>query len=1555
MALCMVLSVSGSVFALEAPEKQTAGPIETKTTASYDLSAIRNGNTFAITDEKVNDEIAADQIVTIMVELKDAPAMKVYSEYKSAVNYAASLREKQDLAVKNIRTQLDVDVDVIYNYTLLFNGFSFKGEYRLVEELNKMDGIFAFVAAEWSAPEIQLYNSTDMVGAIDAWDLDYTGEGHIVAIVDTGVMVDHPAFSNDPENPRFDTSDIQAFIDGGQLQGNGTATMTVGNVYYSAKIPFRWNYVKRNYNVAHTYNDHGTHVAGIAAGNGGEIVGVAKDAQIAAMQVFNDGGGAGWEAIIAALEDCVVLGVDSANLSLGSPCGFTHYYNASYGAVFENLVAAGVNLSMSAGNEYSTALRNAWNPEGIGYALVQNPDYGVTGSPGTWPRSLSVASVDNSMSSAYYIENVATGEKITYSETEYGQPFIAPTFGGQTLPYIYIPGYGEEADFEGYDVEGKIALIQRGEISFGVKIENAQAVGAIGVIIFNNADGVINMNLEGYNIHIPAISIQMAPGQNLADLGEGEIFVSAEAELLPAAGGGEPSDFSSWGTTSDLKMKPEITAPGGNIYSSTDPRPAMSGAYYQTWSGTSMSAPHVTGGMAIVTAYVEDMFPNASVEERQNLVDCILMSTADPVRDSGGDMASVRKQGAGLMDLASAVTTTSYITVPGCTRPKLELGDDPDWTGEYEMTFVVNNFGENDLTYVIEPHVLIDDLTAIDVDNDGNYVIAYTQTSWDIADYCDYDMPETVSVPAGGTAEVTMTVALGEDILEYIDSYYPVGAFVEGFIELIAQGGVNGDANDDGVLDSADALLIMRYSMGLADIENIGVCDVNGDGAVDMADALLIIRHVNGVSTDFTVGSSEAGTDLNVPFLAFYGDWNAVPMFDQGFYYDDYSYGSNPVDNFIGSSFGSAAYGLGINPYVETEDYSYYMEDRNAVSPNDDGFLDTADVIRIGLMRNASEAGYQLITSDGVVDLAHAVDVRKSYYSTSGEVYTNLGTDMSLPRWSAAPFCGEDVYLRAYAYLSNDGAVTTEPFTEDSLNYFNEWIIPIYVDDCAPEASVVSFQNGVLTLSVTDEHYAAYVGAWTGSVSNGAVALDSLIDELGLFEEERGAVTEVALDGVNAGAIICLADYAGNEAAYVFDGEDLVPAADSWSHGEVSVPELDFYGYGSNLNTQTWIRFNNSDLSSLYYGGGIQSDPSDYSCGTYTGSKVYAVSANGELISYDATDISAWTNKTVIGTIDVDYSINEMAYDRSTDTLYIVVGLAELYAVDPSTAAITLVSSSNYGITAIDFAKDGTCYVVDAYGYLCTLDVATGNQTSEIGSFGITPYGSSGFILQCGTYAEGFFFWNAADASITQYNQIHLLAINAGTGEFVDQGSIFDGLYALCLFAYTVEVPESAVEPVDFYDNFEGAFNWELIDSDGDGNNWETSYWTQGLYYDGAKAAVSYSWRDSQVLYPDNWMISPSFEIGEGQKYLSFFTASANSGAGADIDEHYAVYVIPEGSDIRDAIVIFETTLDTASLTEHVIDISMFAGDTIQLAFRHFDSVDEYTLIIDAVAVGEMR
>ena len=490
------------------------GTLQARETASVDVSRIRNSGIDMTADVAVKEQRNPEDIVTILVELEAAPAAEVCEDLKAAGDYREQLNASHKTAAAMINEKLGTEIVIKHNYSVVFNGFAFEGEYRLIDEINKLDGVRAFVDMEWESPN--LFNTTTQVGAVDAWALDYSGEGTVVAILDTGCKVDHPAFSVEPSNVKFTRDNIASIIASGELQGSGSQ-MNVNSVYVSGKIPFRWNYYGNNADVSHKSSDHGTHVAGIAAGNGGEIQGVAKDAQLAAMQVFAPTGGASWSTIILAVEDCAVLGVDSANLSLGSPCGQESYYDASYAEVFERVTALGVNFAMAAGNDYDASMNNAWGSSDIttgtwgmdGYNLVSNPDYGVVGSPSTWPASLSVASVKNSKTQGYYIS--VEGVNYGYTENADNPVKMRQALGGQTVEYVMVPGVGTVEDFAQVNVQGKIALVQRGEINFTDKAANAEAAGAVACVVYNNKDDAVNMvAYEGG--HIPHVFISKEAG-----------------------------------------------------------------------------------------------------------------------------------------------------------------------------------------------------------------------------------------------------------------------------------------------------------------------------------------------------------------------------------------------------------------------------------------------------------------------------------------------------------------------------------------------------------------------------------------------------------------------------------------------------------------------------------------------------------------------------------------------------------------------------------------------------------------------------------------------------------------------------------------------------------------------------------------------------------------------------------------------------------------------------------------------------------------------------------
>ena len=697
-----------------------------------------------------------------MVELSGDPAIKRAGSVKGASDYADKLLSEQKAAKKTIEKTLKKEIVVENNYTLLFNGFSFTGTLDMIKEINKNEEMTAFVAPTFDLPKTVA--STELIHAQEMWALGYTGKGTAVAILDTGVRTEHEAFSVNPTDVKYTENGMKKIIE--QYGEYMHAGKNVRKLFESDKVPFAYDYYGNEYGSKHRGNsDHGTHVAGIAAGNNGkDFKGVAYDAQVIAMQVFDYAGGARWDIIMLAIEDCAYLGVDAINLSLGSPAGFSTYYEESYSEIFDLLNKNGIAIAAAAGNEGSTATGNAWG----GYQLAANPDSGVVGSPSTWKDMLSVASSENGTVCAAAI-------KVGEDQFGYADPFKGTELAFDTLSGSYkyvLCGQGHTEEMSGLDLEGKIAVIQRGDITFTEKVANAAAKGAIAAIIYNNQDGVINMSIEA---EIPAVSILKVDGDKLiaaAKDGTGKLTVTDDAYIDYTAAN-VISSFSSVGTTADLKIKPEITAPGGGITSCIGFGDNDS---YDTWSGTSMATPHVAGGIAIVKEYVEKKFPNKTAAEQLDITYAILMSTATQL-----DGELVREQGAGLMNMQGALTTNAYLTDMAGGRPKLEL--DEIKKDKFTLQFKLVNFGDKDITYDLNTQVLID--TPYAGGTYGEYTVYITDfDALDVTEDCDVKADKTVKVNSGKTVTVKVEVTMHEDLLDDIKDLFAAGTFAEGYVTL---------------------------------------------------------------------------------------------------------------------------------------------------------------------------------------------------------------------------------------------------------------------------------------------------------------------------------------------------------------------------------------------------------------------------------------------------------------------------------------------------------------------------------------------------------------------------------------------------------------------------------------------------------------------------------------------------------------------------------------------------------------------------------------------------
>ena len=609
------------------------------------------------------------------------------------------------------------------------------------------------------------------------------GDGKVVAVIDTGVDMTHPAFTGALGGTPALSADKVASLTP-QL-GNGK---TGG--YVSEKFPFAYDYADNDPDASPTgeAGSHGTHVAGITAGNAGEIVGIAPDAQIIVAKVArSSNGGIPDSALLAALDDMVVLRPDVINLSLGQTGGMDNEADSMYATVFKSLQNAGVTVNAAAGNEYTAGYGNL---SGKNLPYVSDPDSSVLCEPASYSSVVSVASVDNSLAHsaftvgdrniAYQRAGGADGQKMPDLSDLTGGPFeyvdggIGSPEDGQALKAKYPEG-----------LAGKIVLVKRGSLTFQDKFNNIAGSKPAGFIVYNNVPGdslvVMSLATDG----VPAAFISQADGEAMLAAADHRLSV-APGKVVPPSSKYSMSSFSSWGVTPDLRLKPEVAAPGGNIYS------AVPGGTYEFMSGTSMATPQMAGVSAVVLERVQNdpLFASMSAREKIDVVQNLIMGTATPVVDplqDTGVFYSPRKQGSGLTNVLAATTSSVYPTVVGApeqSRPKADLGDG---TTGWHFDVTLHNLSGVEATYSLNTQALSEIVdggffTGQSSDWRGKGVnIAYSGAASASGEGA------TVTVPANGEATVGIDVTPGSEFASYVADNTPNGTFLDGFVRFTSK------------------------------------------------------------------------------------------------------------------------------------------------------------------------------------------------------------------------------------------------------------------------------------------------------------------------------------------------------------------------------------------------------------------------------------------------------------------------------------------------------------------------------------------------------------------------------------------------------------------------------------------------------------------------------------------------------------------------------------------------------------------------------------------------
>ncbi|MEW6401053.1 MAG: S8 family serine peptidase [Chloroflexota bacterium] len=582
------------------------------------------------------------------VELSGAPV----SEGNSALMVEQEHRKFRDEAEKE-----HVEFEVEHSYDSLWNGFSVSATTAELGKLSRLSGVKAiYPVMVIAVPETatssispELYSALALTGAdVAQSELGYTGEGVRVAVMDTGIDYDHP--------------------DLGGCFGPG------------CRVALGWDFVGDAYNADDTSpsydpvpvpdplpddcNGHGTHVAGIIGANG-DVTGVAPGVTFGAYRVFGCDGSTTDDIMLAAMERAYKDHMDVLNMSIGSPYEWPQSPTA---VAASRLVRKGMVVVASIGNQGANGL----------YAA---------GAPGLGENVIGVASFDNTTITqpAFAISPDAQLVGFNLSDSP-----IPPTSG--TFPIARTGTVTTTNDacvaLPAGSLTGQVALIRRGGCTFYTKAFNAQSAGAAAVVLYNNTTGGLNPTVAGSPaITIPVVAITAADGALIntrLDAGPVDLTWGTDTLTVPSTTGGYISSFSSYGLSPDLALKPDIGAPGGNIWSTY---PLESGGYANL-SGTSMSSPHVAGAVALLL----EAHPRTHAAE----VRSILQNTAEPAEwwgyPGGGYLDNVHRQGAGMLQIDDAILATTTVT-PG----KLSLGESQN--GPVKREIEIENNGDETVTY----------------------------------------------------------------------------------------------------------------------------------------------------------------------------------------------------------------------------------------------------------------------------------------------------------------------------------------------------------------------------------------------------------------------------------------------------------------------------------------------------------------------------------------------------------------------------------------------------------------------------------------------------------------------------------------------------------------------------------------------------------------------------------------------------------------------------------------------------------------------------------------
>ena len=936
--------------------------------------------------------------------------------------------KQQNAVFQKIRNSINRNATQDKNFTILNNAVVVSANKEDISELRKIPGVKyvtengTHVVKKSQGNFISLDNERkNRSGEVEENASAETmhkpsgtneGEGTVIAVLDNefyfrgahaasgdddGSAYNHETFSALPistkvrlkfsaiSSAKTHAKEYASKLPGGYVNSPGAE----GSFYFNNKVPFYFDYAGDSYdgnsksatpdfNVESTIQLHGSHVASIATGNAAGYKGIAPKAQLCAMKVFADindtpaseaanmgeYGRFSEVAFIEALEDCITLGVDAINVSIGSDLSDFEEGTISQ-RTLQKISDNGILSAISAGNAGKASYASLggyanWTQDlvetGIMGSFANNAST-MTVAAGQPTRTFYADAIQIGTSTVPYDDQIVNreGRAADYPDNEHRlvelinggvvdpeEDGFEPTDAQQEteIEYVYIKGFGEEKDYKNLDVENKIVVLNRGKINFSVKYENAANHGAKGLIIINNDPTSVDFNFRcdfgdsSKSISFPIV-VALFKDKPTFEANPTGTFKIRRNKLSDNILKNTVSDYSTDGSTYNLDLKPEITTPGSNIKGAVWPqnkiekKPENKFTSYECFNGTSMAAPNYEGAMALVLSKVAKDGSLAEIQEARKTIDMKMMSTANVMvdfeandEDGKNTVTSPRMQGAGMVNLEGAYNTEVYLKgtdFDGTTLNKSKImlrNNDDIKNGKVRLTFVAHNDSASAKTFNVSYNVMRPAIALSNKVLTSDYGAPVEVDSVkSIPGFEFYSPEEEKIIKADGTANYKDTIKVSKDIQYYqsAEEYLaddPKGVVKEGMYYCATEKA--GDPIVWKEVPKSEFQSIKDVEIAKVDCGSITV-SANGDTTINLPEYELTKEQKDEIQRLYANGTYVEGfvtleaqgefPDLSIPYMGFYSlsDRIADASFDNAPVVEPFSFEKDPT-KFYGSA-----------------------------------------------------------------------------------------------------------------------------------------------------------------------------------------------------------------------------------------------------------------------------------------------------------------------------------------------------------------------------------------------------------------------------------------------------------------------------------------------------------------------------------------------------------------------------------------------------------------------------------------------------------------------------